>query len=433
MPSPLTLQAQPSCFKGIYTPPGDKSVSHRCVMLGALASGRSFFTHFLQAEDCLHTAHAFQAMGVGVKVDERKGTVEVQGAGLRGLKAPASELYLGNSGTSMRLIMGVLSGQRFEAVLSGDPSLSSRPMKRVTEPLKKMGAQIKGKDNGNYAPLTIRGGALKGIEYDNHLGSAQVKSALLLAGLYADGKTRIHEAVASRDHTERFLVSMGARFSKSGEWMEVEKTDTLKPLEGQVPGDISSAAFFITGAAMTPGSELTVEGVCLNPTRTGLLDVLKRMGADLEIRQTHQEPEPLGILHIRGKKLKGTRISKPEIPSLIDELPILMTAMALAEGESLVSGAEELRVKETDRIVSMTENLNLLGAQVQELPDGCVIKGVESLKPAKVRSFGDHRTVMSMCIASLGMKGALEVDDTSSVATSYPGFFSDFQRLKTGA
>ena len=431
MSSALKLEARPSLLKGTYTPPGDKSISHRSVMLGALAEGKSRFTHFLLAEDRLHTAQAFQAMGIPVRVDTAAGVMEVEGRGLSGLKAPSGELYLGNSGTSMRLLLGILAGQRFEAVLSGDPSLSSRPMKRVTTPLKQMGAQIKGRDNGNFAPLTIRGGRLKGIDFDNYLGSAQVKSALLLAGLYAEGKTRIREEVSSRDHTERFLSAMGARFSRQGEWLEVEKTERLKPLEGRVPGDISSAAFFIVGAAMTPGSELTVEGVCLNPTRTGLLGVLQRMGADLEIRQTQTEPEPLGVIHVRGRRLQGTRISKPEIPSLIDELPILMTAMALAEGESLISGAEELRVKETDRIVSMTHNLNQAGAHLEELPDGCLIRGVEALKPCRVTSYGDHRTVMSLCIAALGMTGELEIDETACVATSYPGFFEDLRRLRT--
>jgi len=417
-------------FQGSFTPPGDKSVSHRALMLGALSEGQSVYTNFLEAQDVLHTLQAFQSMGIPVILEKGKGKVSIQGKGLRGLTASKGDLYIGNSGTTMRLLLGILSGQRFEAILAGDDSLSKRPMKRITEPLKKMGAQIKGRDRANFAPLTIRGGKLQGIDFENKLASAQVKSAVLFAGLFAEGKTRVHEMIPSRDHTERFLKAAGAPFYQEGQTLTIEQTERLKPITATIPGDISSAAFFIVGAAMTPGSELTIQNVGLNPTRTGILNVLKRMGAQIEIQTTQSDPEPLGIIHIQGQTLKGTRISKQEIPSLVDELPILMTAMALAEGESLVSGAEELRVKETDRLHSMVTNLNAIGAKVQELPDGCVIRGVERFKPAKVKSFGDHRTVMSMAIASASMNGAVEVDDTSSVATSFPSFFESFQSLK---
>ncbi len=430
MPASVVLSQHPRALKGHYRPPGDKSISHRAVMFGALASGRSVYTHFLQAEDCLHTLQAFQAMGVSANLDRSTGTLTVDGVGVRGLKAPAGELYLGNSGTSMRLMLGILAGQRFETVLTGDPSLSSRPMKRVTVPLKSMGAQIKGKDSGNFAPLTIRGGKLKAIEFENHLRSAQVKSAILFAGMYADGVTRIHEPVLSRDHSERFLAASGAVFQKKGEWLEISETVSLKPLSAAIPGDMSSAAFFLVGAAMTPGSDVTVEGVCLNPTRTGVLKVLERMGAKVEVHETQREPEPLGTVHVTGTRLKGVRITAEEVPSLIDELPILMTAMALAEGESLVSGAEELRVKETDRILSMAKNLNAVGARVEELPDGCLIRGVEGFHGARVESFGDHRTAMSLALATLAMRGELEIEDTACVATSFPSFFEDFNRLK---
>lgn len=330
----------------------------------------------------------------------------------------------------MRLLLGLLAGQRFDVTLSGDESLSSRPMQRVTIPLKQMGAQIKGADKANFAPLTIRGGKLQAIEFDNKLGSAQVKSAILLAGLYAEGKTRVHESVLSRDHTERFLASAGANIELQQDgWIQVEKTNSLKPMSGKIPGDMSSAAFFIVGAAMTPGSELTVKDVSLNSTRIGIIDVLRRMGADIEIRQTGDIPEPIGEVSIRGANLKGTRVVKAEIPSLIDELPIIMVAMAVAEGESLISGAEELRVKETDRIASMSANLSAVGADIDELPDGVLIRGGKPLTSGSVKSFGDHRTVMSMVIASLVMSGPLDIDDTSSINTSYPGFFDDFSRL----
>lgn len=347
-----------------------------------------------------------------------------------GLKAPQSELYLGNSGTTMRLLLGILAGQCFRATLTGDPSLSARPMGRVTQPLKKMGAQIKGRDNGNLAPLTICGGSLRGIDFENQLASAQVKSAILLAGLFAEGPTRVKEWAPSRDHTERFLKGAGASIRQEGEWLVVEKTEQLRALEAEIPGDISAAAFFIAGAALTPGSELTIERVCLNPTRTGFLEVLKRMGASVVSTVTQEVPEPLGTLYVEGGRLRGTRITKKEIPSLIDELPVLMTAMALAEGESLISGAEELRVKETDRIHSMVAGLRAIGGNIDELPDGCLIRGVEHFRGGRVQSSGDHRTAMSLAIAALRAKGELKIEDTACVATSFPRFFEEFDKLK---
>jgi 3-phosphoshikimate 1-carboxyvinyltransferase len=302
-------------------------------------------------------------------------------------------------------------------------------MRRVTDPLKQMGAQIKGKENGNFAPLTIRGGKLRGIDFDNKLSSAQVKSALLLAGMYAEGRTMVREAIPSRDHTERFLEASGARFQKIGNHLIVEKTEMLVPIPARVAGDISSAAFFIVGAAMIPGSEVTVQDVGLNPTRTGLLEVLKRMGAKIETEVTQTVPEPMGTIRVCGAKLKGTGITHEEIPSLIDELPVLMVAMALAEGESLISGAAELRVKETDRIQSMVRNLKAIGASIEELPDGSLIRGVEGFHGATVESFGDHRTAMSMGVASLAAKGTITVTDTACIATSYPAFFEHFNML----
>jgi 3-phosphoshikimate 1-carboxyvinyltransferase len=252
----------------------------------------------------------------------------------------------------------------------------------------------------------------------------------MLAGLQAEGPTRIHEPIPSRDHTERFLKAAGAPFRQENGWLVIEKAGRLRPFQASIPGDISAAAFFIVGAAMIPGSRLRVENVGLNPTRTGLLDVLKRMGANLEMKQTASEPEPLGTVEVEGRRMMGTRITKSEIPSLIDELPIIMTAMAVAQGESLISGAEELRVKETDRIHSMVTNLNAIGGNLQELPDGCLIRGVERFKSGKVQSFGDHRTAMSLAIATLAMEGELVIDDIDCVSTSFPEFFNDFRRLK---
>ena len=419
-----------SILQGEFTPPGDKSISHRAIMFGALSEGTSIYSNFLEGEDCVHTLEAFRALGVAIDYQKGSGCVTIHGVGLSGLKKPSREIYLGNSGTSIRLLLGILAGQSFETSLAGDPSLSSRPMRRVTDPLKKMGAQINGKDKGNFAPLTIQGCPLQAIEYENHLGSAQVKSAVLFAGLYAKGKTRILEKILSRDHTERFLKASGARFQKNGDWLEIEKTDQLRPFEAKIPGDMSAAAFFIVGAAMTPGSELIVNQVCLNATRTGVLDVLQRMGASIDVIVEQEAPEPLGSVRVRGRRLKGATIEKAEMPSLIDELPILMTAMALAEGESLISGAEELRVKETDRIHSMVTSLSAVGAKIEERPDGCKIEGVEALKGATVQSFKDHRTAMSLAIANLLMKGDVVIEDTDCVATSFPTFFQAFERLR---
>ncbi len=417
-------------FRGSFIPPGDKSISHRAVMFGALSDGLSSYSHLLESDDVMRTVQAFRSMGISIDLQEGSGKISIRGKGLQGLIKPKQDIYLGNSGTSIRLLLGILAGQRFETVLTGDASLSNRPMKRVTQPLKKMGAQIKGRDDGNYAPLTIRGGRLRGIHFENKIASAQVKSAILLAGLYAEGQTRVQESIPSRDHTERFLMSSGAKLRREDAAWVMEQTDRLKPFGGTIPGDISSAAFFIAGAAMTPGSELTVENLGLNPTRTGLLDVLKRMGATLEIDQTTAEPEPVGKVHIQGALLKGVRIERREIPSLVDELPILMTVMSLAQGESLISGAEELRVKETDRIHSMVTNLTNLGAQIQELPDGCVIRGVEALRPGKIKSYDDHRTAMSLAVAAAAIRGTVEIDDCSNIATSFPDFFKVLESIK---
>ncbi len=425
----LTFDANDKKLLGSYSPPGDKSISHRAILFGSLAEGESHYENFLEAEDCLNTLFAMQQMGV--KIEHKKGTgkVEIIGRGLHSLAAPEKELWLGNSGTSTRLMLGILAGQRFEATLVGDPSLSTRPMRRVTEPLKQMGAQIKGKENANFTPLTIRGGKLRGIDFDNKLSSAQIKSAILFAGLFAESRTIVREDIPSRDHTERFLESTAAKFQKVEQNLIIEQTEMLLPLTAYVAGDISSAAFFIVGAAMTESSDIEVKNVGLNPTRTGVLEVLKRMGANIEIQITHTIPEPMGTIRIRGTKLHGTGVTHEEIPSLIDELPILMVAMALAEGESLISGAAELRVKETDRIQSMVKNLKAVGANIEELPDGSLIKGVPELHGAAVESFGDHRTAMSLAIASLKSKGPIVINNTECIPTSYPNFTSHFSQL----
>lgn len=416
-------------LSGTLQPSGDKSVSHRALIFGALAAGVSRYEGFLASEDCLNTMTALRNLGVSITHDPQKKTIEIHGVGMHGFKQPGVDLDMGNSGTAMRLMLGLLAGHKLTATLFGDESLSSRPMKRVTEPLKQMGAQIKGKDKGNFAPLIIQGGKLSAIEYHNKLRSAQVKSAILLAGLYAEGVTRVIEDVPSRDHTERFLESVGARFRQNGGVLEVEKTESIKPLSGKIPADISSAAFFITGASMTPGSDVIFTNVGLNPTRIGLIHVLKRMGAQIEVVQQSDIPEPIGEIRVRGGKLKGTRISRDEVPALIDEIPILMIAMSVAEGESMVSGAEELRVKETDRIAVMVDRLKKAGALVEELADGCIVKGVSSLRGAEIASAGDHRVAMSFAIASLVSQGAMRITNTDCIATSYPEFTAHFRQL----
>jgi len=420
-------------FLGTLQPSGDKSVSHRALLFGAISSGVSQYEGFLASDDCLCTLEALRLLGVTIHHDPVKKTIEVHGVGMHGLKPPHRDLNMGNSGTAMRLMLGLLAGHKLTATLFGDESLSSRPMRRVTDPLKQMGAQIKGGEKGNFAPLTIQGGNLKGIEFVNKLRSAQVKSAILLAGLYAEGVTRVIEDIPSRDHTERFLKAAGAKFNQQGGVLEVQKTEFLKPLSGRIPGDISSAAFFIVGAAMTPGSDVTFNHVGLNPTRTGLLHVLKRMGAEIEVQIESEIPEAIGTVRVRGGKLHGTRIAPSEVPALIDELPILMVAMALAEGESLVSGAEELRVKETDRILAMVTNLKKVGANIDELADGCVVRGVATLKGAEIDSFGDHRVAMSFAIASCLAAGPMRILNTDCIATSYPEFTRHFKQLTASA
>src|SRR3989344_2566273 len=323
-----------SQISGEYVPPGDKSISHRLAMLGALASGTSTFSNFLNSDDCLRTIKAFETMSVQYDLSQGKTSakLKVKGAGLNGLKAPSQALDLGNSGTTMRLLLGILAGQPFETSLTGDPSLSKRPMRRVTEPLRKMGARIKGKDDANYAPLTIQGGHLKGIHWRNEVASAQVKSAILLAGLFAEGETSVEEPIPSRDHTERLLKTFGVPVFKNNFKISVRKANRFDAIQFVVPGDISSAAFFMVAALLIPGSELFIRQTGLNPTRIGLIRILKSMGADITLEAAQDQGEPIGNIHVKASRLKGITIEKNLIPSLIDELPILMIACALAEG-----------------------------------------------------------------------------------------------------
>lgn len=416
-------------IRGFYTPPGDKSISHRAIMIASLAKGISRINNFLNADDCLNTVQAMQALGVPIRVG--KNDVEVRGVGLTGLKPADKEIYCGNSGTTMRLLLGILAGQLFETVLTGDASLSRRPMKRVTQPLQDMGAEISGTDGDNYAPLRIRGGKLQGIYFDNKLSSAQVKSALMFAGLYAQGDTTIHEALLSRDHTEHLFQLFKAEFERTEDSVIVRPTKKLVGLDFRIPSDPSAAAFFIVAAIHSEDSFLTVKDTCLNPTRTGFLEVLKRMGAKIEVKVTESDFEPTGEIKCFTGFLKGTTISGRMIPRLIDELPILMVAAAMASGDTTIRGAQELRVKETDRIKAMCDNLKALGVQVTEKEDGCIIHGKSFIRGGKAKSYGDHRTAMSMAIAGLLSQEGVEIEDVDCVSTSYPGFFEDLAALSS--
>jgi 3-phosphoshikimate 1-carboxyvinyltransferase len=418
----ITFRVQPGgTLRGEARVPGDKSISHRSIMLGSLAEGTTRVTGFLQAEDCLATMKAFQAMGVSIEgpVD---GRVTIHGVGLHGLKAPSEPLYLGNSGTSMRLLSGLLAGQPFDTVLTGDPSLSRRPMKRVTAPLAAMGAEIETTESGT-APLKIKGGRpLVGLHYDMPVASAQVKSCLLLAGLYAEGRTSVTEPAPTRDHTERMLAGFGYPVERDGATVSVASGGKLTACDIDVPSDISSAAFFMVGAAIAEGADLTLKHVGLNPTRTGVIDILKLMGANLELINPREAGgEPVADIRIRSSRLHGIDIPEALVPLAIDEFPVLFVAAACAEGQTRLTGAEELRVKESDRIQVMADGLQILGIDAQPTPDGMIVRGGR-MSGGRVDSHGDHRIAMAFSIAALRASGLIEIDDCANVNTSFPIF-----------
>jgi len=409
-------------LRGVLQPPPDKSISHRAVILGALSDGKVSVKNFLESEDCLRTLKAFKTLGI--KIEEKNpGELLIHGKGPAGLRKPARPLYLGNSGTTMRLLSGVAAGQNFEVRLTGDASLSKRPMGRVLKPLRLMGAKVKAAKKNNFAPLIIRGGNLKGVRYKLPVASAQVKSALLLAGLFARGKTRLIEPDKSRDHTERMLKYLGVKIDVDGLKLSITGGQRVRAKDIYIPADISSAAFFLVGAATVASSRLTLKSVGLNPTRTGIIKVLKKMGARIEIKnRTTRNLEPEGDLKIGYSGLRSIHIKGDIIPRLIDELPVLMVAATLAKGKTIIEGAGELRVKETDRIKSMVINLSKMGARIEESKDGVIIEGVAKLHGATVKSYGDHRTAMAMIIAGLSARGKTVVEDTECINTSFPDF-----------
>lgn len=425
----MKFEVQPGgCLKGTARVPGDKSISHRSIMLGALADGVTEVTGFLEGEDSLATLRAFRAMGVQIE-GPNQGRVTIHGVGMQGLQAPTKPLDLGNSGTSMRLMAGLLAGQSFDAELTGDSSLSGRPMGRVIDPLKSMGAQIDAREGGK-APLKIHGGAaLKAITYTLPMASAQVKSCVLLAGLYADGTTCVTEPAPTRDHTERMLGGFGYVVERNGATACVTGGGVLKATQIDVPADISSAAFFLVGASIAEGSELLLQHVGMNPTRTGVIDILKLMGADITIENAREVGgEPVADLRVRSAKLKGIQIPEEFVPLAIDEFPAIFVAAANAEGETVLTGAEELRVKESDRIQVMADGLQALGVDAQPTPDGMVIRG-GTYGGGVVESHGDHRIAMSFAMAALCAQGPIEILDCANVATSFPGFVALTQSL----
>ncbi|MNO53369.1 3-phosphoshikimate 1-carboxyvinyltransferase [compost metagenome] len=420
----LTFLASPGgCVAGRVRLPGDKSISHRSIMLGSLAEGVTEVEGFLEGEDALATLQAFRDMGVVIE-GPHHGRVTIHGVGLNGLKAPPGPIYLGNSGTSMRLLAGLLAGQGFDSELTGDPSLSKRPMNRVADPLRKMGAVIETAEQGR-PPLKIRGGkALKGVNYALPMASAQVKSCLLLAGLYAEGNTTVTEPAPTRDHTERMLRGFGYPVVVEGASASVESGHRLSATRIEVPGDISSAAFFLVAASIAEGSDLVLEHVGINPTRTGVLDILGLMGADITLLNRREVGgEPVADLHVRAARLKGIEIPAALVPLAIDEFPVLFIAAACAEGQTVLRGAEELRVKESDRIQAMADGLQVLGIKCRPTPDGIIIEG-GALGGGEVNGRGDHRIAMALSVASLRASAPIRIHDCANVATSFPNFLA---------
>ncbi len=425
---------RPARLQATIQVPGDKSISHRTAILGALASGPSKVRRFLAGEDCLSTLACLRALGVEWQLEEETpgvATLELAGVGLRGLREPADVLDAGNSGTTLRLLAGVLAGQPFASVLTGDASLRSRPVGRVVEPLRKMGAQLFARDGDRCPPLAIRGGSLRGIHYRLPVASAQVKSAVLLAGLFAEGETVVEEPLATRDHTERLLLSMGVELRREGPGIRLTPPTDLSPVDLEVPGDLSAAAFWLVAAAAHPDAEIVLPKVGVNPTRSGLLDILSMMGATVELTEERMVGgEPVADLTVRSSRLRGVEVAGELTLRAIDELPALAVAAAFAEGTTTVRDAEELRVKESDRIAALTVELRKLGVAIEERPDGFTIEGSAggALQGASVNGGGDHRLAMALAVAGLLADGETVVEDAEAVAVSYPGFWEDLER-----
>lgn len=415
-------------LNGTIAIPGDKSISHRAVMFGSLAKGTTHITNFLSGADCLATIDCFRAMGVEIK---QNGTeVTVHGNGLHGLKKPERQLDVGNSGTTTRLISGILSGQDFDVTLSGDESLNKRPMGRIMKPLSMMGADIQSVNDDGCAPLKINGKPLKAVHYDSPVASAQVKSAVLLAGLYADGKTSVTEPALSRNHTELMLQSFGVQVSSQGTTAEVTPPEEMTAVDIVVPGDISSAAFFIAAGLVTPDSCITLKQVGINPTRNGILKVCEAMGADLVLSNVKDDSgEPTADITVKTSNLKGTEVGGELIPALIDEIPVIALMAAFAQGETVIRDAAELKVKESNRIDLTVDNLVKMGVDAEATEDGMIIRGGNPLKGASIHCKYDHRIAMTFSIAGINADGETVIEDAECVDVSYPTFYEQLQML----
>ncbi len=406
---------------GEITPPADKSISHRAIMFASLAEGKSTISNFLQAEDPLRTLQAFRKMGIEID-DSDKNRIMVKGRGLHGLSAPEDVIDCGNSGTTMRLMSGVLAAQSFSSVLSGDKFLRKRPMGRIIKPLTEMGANIV-PEPGGYPPLHIKGKNLQPVTYNSPIASAQVKSAILLAGLYCKGRTTVTEPGKSRDHTERMLLSCGADITINDLEVSIQGTKGLTPFDITIPGDLSSAAFFIVAALIVPGSDIVIKNAGINPTRTGVIEILQSMGGEISLQHEHEvSGEPVADIRVRHSRLSGTDIGGDLVLRAIDEFPVICVASAMARGKTRISGAAELRVKESDRIASMSTELKKMGVNVEEFEDGLAIEGSEKIRSATLQSHGDHRIAMSLAIAGLTVEAETAIEDTECVNTSFPGF-----------
>lgn len=439
-------------FKGEFFPPPDKSISHRAVIFSSISKGKSLVKNFLKAEDTMTSVNSMKMLGVDIvhrrstgKKNRRETELIINGRGLYGLKEPFDIIDCRNSGTTIRLLSGILSGNAFFSILTGDESLKKRPMSRVILPLRQMGAEIMARGGDNYPPLAVRGGRLKAIKYSMPVASAQVKTAIMLAGLYADGETEVIEPFKSRDHSERILPCFGAHISVEGLYIKIRSGLELKGTEVYVPGDFSSAAFFIVAAILIPDSEVLIKNVGVNPTRTGLLEVLKQMGANIVLNNirdiyanssilTHDNSlfigEPVADIYCKGgRDLKSINIMRESIPLLIDEFPIICVAATQAEGITTIRGAEELRLKESDRISAISKELRKMGAEIEEFEDGLSIKGKTELKGASLESYKDHRIAMALSIASLIADGTSTINNVSSVNISFPGFFDILSKL----
>ena len=420
-------------LRGTIAVPGDKSISHRAAMLNALSSGEATIHNFLPGEDCLSTLRVLRALGVESALDASSpdaSVLTIRGNGLNALREAAGVLDCGNSGTTMRLMSGILAGQPFLSILTGDDSLRTRPMARIAMPLREMNARIDGRDDGRFAPLAIRGGGLRGIRYSMPVASAQVKSAILLAGLFAEGETIVEEAEASRDHTERMLAAMGAGIGREGPVVRLTPGAPLEPLSMRVPNDISAAAFWMVAAAIHPDAELLLTGVGINPTRTGIIDALQAMGADLAIEEERQVAgEPVADIIVRSSRLHGITVEGELLLRLIDEVPVFAVAAAFADGTTEIRDAKELRVKESDRVATVVSQLSALGVSIVEREDGMVIDGGKGINGGAVASFGDHRLAMAFAAAGLASRGDVRIEDAEAVAVSYPKFWEDLARL----